>query len=181
MSIAAFVLALCSLVIATASLGWQVSMWLLTAGRPRVRLKHGLASPVGSYLSYVPKSGAPADLYALTRQGISGEEVVAVQVANVGRIPLVITGYSLALEGGTVRYHVHGEAVGPTLPHTIDPGASAMWMAPMERATRLAHASTGVEEHRNRAFVVVETGLGRAVRTKTAVDLAEARRRNGHE
>ncbi|MFC0674569.1 phosphoribosylamine--glycine ligase [Brachybacterium hainanense] len=165
-SVALLVSAL-SLVLAALALGWQIAQYLLSAGRPKATLLHGLVSPSGVYSGTVRADGNGFDLGGLRGQGTSGFDAVGIQVTNHGRAPVIIESVKLLPRGGAMSLVPVGERVGPDLPHKLEPGANASWFLDLDHAARLAAASREVLKERvSGVYMTAQLGTGRTVRTR---------------
>jgi len=164
-SVALLVSAL-SLVLAALALGWQIAQYLLSAGRPKATLLHGLVSSSGAYSGPVRADGRGFDLDGLRRQGTSGFEVVGIQVTNHGRAPVIIESVKLLPRGGALSLTPVGERVGPDLPHKLEPGANASWFVDLGHAGRLAAAAREVlNKQVAGVYMTAHLGTGKTVRT----------------
>lgn len=156
-----------SLVIAGASLGWQVAQWLLSAGRARAVLMHGMLHGAGAFVGPVRKDGSGYDLKILHRQGFEGIAVVGIQVTNHGRAPLFVEGVSLAPRGGVMRFVPMAELHGPDLPHRLEAGTNASWYTSTDHAVTLAASSRDVlREKVSGVYMTAQLGTGNTVETK---------------
>lgn len=164
-SVALLVSAL-SLILAALALGWQIAQYLLSAGRPKATLLHGLVSSSEAYSGPVRADGRGFDLDGLRRQGMSGFEAVGIQVTNHGRAPVIIESVKLLPRGGAMSLTPIGERVGPDLPHKLEPGANASWFLDLGHAVRLAAASREVLKERvTGVYMTAQLGTGKTVRT----------------
>lgn len=156
-----------SLVIAGASLGWQVAQWLLSAGRARAVLMHGMLHGDGAFVGPVRKDGMGFDLADLRRQGFEGTAVVGIQVTNHGRAPVFVEGVKLAPRGGVMRFVPIAELHGPDLPHRLEAGTNASWYTSAEHAVTLATSSREVlRENVSGVYMTAQLGTGNTVETK---------------
>lgn len=171
MDFAALLVAVVGLAVAALSLGWQIASWLLSAGRVRPRLRHGILTPGGLFSALVTESGAPADLASITEQGFIGSEVLAVQVANIGRGPVTVERFEVVLRGGKVSFVPHGDAIGPALPTRMEPGTSETWMVKMETVRAFVHASQVLTPGRRRVGMTVELATGQKRSTRHAIEV----------
>lgn len=164
---AALLLAALSLLVAGLSLGWQVAQWLLSSGRPKAALVHGLVDGPGAYTGPVRRDGARVDLRHLRDQGIAGREVIGVQVTNVGRAPVQVERIAVQAQGGRMSFVPLRDRIGPDLPHSLQPGTNATWYASFEDAALLASSSREVlRDSVTGVFMTVQLGDGRTIRTK---------------
>lgn len=172
----ALLVACASLVLAAASLGWQVAAWLMDGRRVRVALLHGLRSASGVYSGKVERGGRPRDLASLYGQGIRGTEVIGVAVTNVGRAPVRIDRYSIELTGGGMAYVPIGEAIGPSLPHRLPPGETETWYAEVDAVRALVSATraSGLRVSDD-VRAVIELGTGDEKRTRRTLTVDAAR------
>lgn len=173
---AALLVACLSLALAAASMTWQIATWHLDGRRVRVTLLHGLVSGRGVSSGPVGADGRPRDLSSLRSQGIRGTEVVGVGVTNIGRAPARIDRFSIARTDGELSYNVIGEAIGPSLPHRLEPGETASWFVDADAARRLAAMTAGtVRRQRDGVRAVIELGTGDEKRTRRAILLGAPR------
>lgn len=155
-----------SLLLAGLSLGWQIAQWLLSAGRAKVVLMHGLVQGAGAFVGPVGKSGSPFDLDKLRRQGIDGPPVVGIQVINHGRAPLSVERVSLCTRGGVMQFVPIGDVLGPELPYRLEPGTNASWYVTEDNAARLAHSSRqALGEPVTGVYMTAQLGTGKTVKT----------------
>lgn len=162
----ALLIAALSLVLASLSLGWQIAQWLLSGGRPRATLMHGVWQGPGAYVGPVGKDGAGFDLTPLRRQGIEGPPVLGIQVTNHGRAPVVVESVQLRPRGGVMRFVPVGERLGPDLPYTLEPGSNASWYLTADHATTLAESSRDVlGEKVTGVYMSAQLGTGKTVTT----------------
>lgn len=172
----ALIVACSSLVLAAASLGWQVATWHMDGRRVRVALLHGLVSGGGVYSGKVEARGHPRDLKPLYRQGIRGTEVIGVAVTNVGRAPVRIDRISIALAEGGMSYVPINETIGPALPHRLPPGETESWYAEADAARALVSATRAAGlRASDDVRAVVELGTGDEKRTRRTVTVGTAR------
>ena len=68
--VVALVIASISLLVAGLSLGWQIAQWLLSAGRPKAMLLHGVQGGGGVVTGPVQKTGAPRNVKNLRNQAL---------------------------------------------------------------------------------------------------------------
>lgn len=172
---AALLVASSSLVLAAASLGWQVAAWLMDGRRVRVTLLHGLLSAGGVYAGKVERGGRPRDLASLYRQGLHGTEVIGVAVTNVGRAPVRIDRYSIALAEGGMSFTPVADAIGPALPHRLPPGETETWYAEADSARALVSSVRAVGRRASDDVrAVVELSTGDEKRTRRTLTVGEA-------
>lgn len=165
-SVAILVAAL-SLVMAALSLGWQIAQYLLSAGRPKATLLHGLSTGGEAYSGPVGSDQERFNLGGLRKQGMTGIEVVGVQVTNHGRAPVIVESVSLRPRGGSMSFMPIGERIGPELPHKLDPGANASWFLDHAHAVRLAEASrSAAGEKVSGVYMAAQLGTGKTIKTK---------------
>lgn len=169
----ALVLSAGALLIAGLSLGWQVTQWLLSAGRPRAILFHGLWEGRAAIVGPVPKSGGrPANVPSLRRQGYRGPEVVGVEVTNHGRAPVTVEKVALHTRGGEMSLVPIADRLGPDLPYRLEPGTNASWYVEADHAVRLVESSREVlNESITGVYMVAQLATGKAVETRRTLRL----------
>lgn len=155
-----------SLLLAGLSLGWQIAQWLLSAGRAKATLMHGLMQGSGAYVGPVGKAGRPFDLDKLRRQGVDGPAVVGIQVVNHGRAPLSVERVSLCTRGGAMQFVPVDDVLGPGLPYRLEPGTNASWYVTEDSAGRLAHSSReALGEPVTGVYMTALLGTGKTAKT----------------
>jgi hypothetical protein len=164
---AALFIAAISLLVAGLSLGWQVAQWLLSAGRPKATLVHGIIERAGAYVGPVGDGGKRHNLRSLRQQGMSGPEVVGIQVTNHGRAPVTVEGVSVRTRGGVMSFVPHGDRIGPDLPHRLEPNTNASWYVALDRGVLLASSSREVlGESVTGIYMTAQLGNGKSVKTR---------------
>ncbi|RZU16420.1 hypothetical protein EV645_3985 [Kribbella rubisoli] len=169
MDVAALIVAIVGLLVAGLSAGWQVATWFWSNGRPKARLMHGVVSGAAAITGPVKRDGLPLELKSIREQGYDGTEVLGVQVVNHGRAQVTVTRYSIALAGTGMSYHLIGDAMGPPLPHRIQPGEAETWYADMDTVHRFVYAAQAIKEGAREVFIEVTLGTGRTIRTRQTV------------
>jgi hypothetical protein len=179
-SLAALIVAIAGVVLSSLALGWQIASWLLTAGRVRLTLKHGALTGAMSYLKDVRRGPARAADLSLD-PGAAATEVLAVVVRNVGRLPVTVERYGAELWGAAgsgslirrasptrlLALQPIGDAIGPGLPHRLEPGTSETWLIRMDDVRAAVYATKGSNLGDARSCgMFVELGNGRTVRTR---------------
>lgn len=155
-----------SLALAGMSLGWQIMQWLLSAGRAKATLLHGLLHGTASYSGPV-KDGEWHDLSSLRSQGFGGQEVVGIRVVNHGRAPVTIGRIVVHAQGGSVTLNPVGNLVGAPLPHVLQPGTNENWYVAAADAIRLATSSREIlNDSVSGIYMTAELGTGKVVRTR---------------
>jgi hypothetical protein len=155
-----------SLVLAGLSLGWQIAQWLLSAGRPKAVLLHGVWQGSGAYTAVVKQGGSPLDIAGLNRQGIVGPQVVGIQITNHGRAPVTVVRVTLRARGGTLSLVPLTELLGPSLPHRLEPGTNSIWYVDASNAITLAESSRDVLHQKvSGVYMTAELGTGKEIRT----------------
>ncbi len=140
MDVAAFVVACLGFLIAALALGWQIASWVMDGRRVSLRLLHGIAGRSGFAVGPVARDGAPRDISSLVQEGFRGPEVVGIEVTNIGRLPVKVTGYGVQAVGTEWSFNPIGDAIGATLPHWLQPGDSETWYATGDDARRIMEA-----------------------------------------
>ncbi len=164
---AALLISVVSLVLAGLSLGWQIAQWLLSAGRPKAALLHGIWQGTAAYVRDVGRDGAPFDTSGLRHQGIDGQSVVGIRVTNHGRAPVTVVRVEMRARGGDLSVIPPNGPMGPSLPYRLEPGTSASWYMDADDAVALASISRGEVLHQRvtGVYMVAELGTGKAVVT----------------
>ncbi len=128
MNVASLVLGICGVVLASLSLGWQAAQYVLTGGRVKVRLQIG-ALGNGAIVTAAPSSLHEGWWEQLAEQGYR-RPIVAVTVANVGRLPVTVARWGLKSGLGMSLYPA-ADSIGPPLPHRLEVGESETWAVDM--------------------------------------------------
>ncbi|MHC6176198.1 phosphoribosylamine--glycine ligase [Glutamicibacter endophyticus] len=163
----ALIISLLSLVIAALSIGWQIAQYLLSAGRPKATLLHGLVSSAAAYTGPVGSDEKKRSLDGLLQQGISGVEAIGIQITNHGRAPVIIEKITLFPRGGTMSLVPLGELIGPDLPYKLEPGANSSWYVDYLHATRLIASSREVlREKVSGVYMSAQLGTGKSIKTR---------------
>jgi hypothetical protein len=161
----ALLISMLSLALAGTSLGWQILQWLLSAGRAKATLLHGIMQGTASYSGPV-KDGKLHDLSSLRRQGFGGEEVVGIRVVNHGRAPVTIGRIVVHARGGRVTLNPVGDLIGAPLPHVLEPGTNENWYVAAADAIRLVTSSREIlNDSVSGIYMTAELGTGKVVRT----------------
>jgi hypothetical protein len=166
MAIATLIIAVLGMGLSVASLTWQAATFILSGSRIRAELKHGArnAGMVGS--------GAPGSqpLKALAEQGLT-EEVVGVEVHNVGRLAASVDRVEAALAGG-MKLQMLLDVTGPSLPHRLEPQSSAAWFVPAAPIRRAVAVSAQVLKRPDPCEMWMEVEVvGKLVRTRQSMRL----------
>ncbi|SCL17741.1 hypothetical protein GA0070616_1348 [Micromonospora nigra] len=135
---ASLIVAICGLVLACLSLGWQAANYVLTGGRVKVRLRVG-AMNAGGMITAHPRNLNPEWLADIARQGYP-QPIVAVEVANVGRLPVTVTRWKLTHARGPSFVPI-GESIGKPLPCRLDVGESETWAVGLDVVANVARAA----------------------------------------
>ena len=166
----ALVIASISLLVAGLSLGWQIAQWLLSAGRPKAKLLHGVQGRGGLATGPVEKSGEPRNFESLREQGFNGPEIIGVQVTNHGRAPVTVDRIALCTRGGTMRFMPQGELIGPQMPHRLEAGTNESWYVDADLTNSLVAASrNALDEHISGVYMTVALGTGKSITTPTTL------------
>ena len=164
MTVAILVIAVLSLVLSVVSLTWQAATFVLSGSRIQAELKHGARN------AGVVATGPPGSqqLQALAAQGLT-EEVLGVEVRNVGRLAASIDSVEAALEGG-VKIKMLEFVTGPVLSHRLEPQSSASWSVPAAPVRAAVGVSAEVLKRANPCKVWMEvTVAGKIVRSKQSM------------
>lgn len=154
-----------SLLVAGASLSWQIAQFALFGGRPRVLLRHGAIGRGGAAFTDVKRPNARANMTSPAKAGFA-EEVPAVKVVNRGRMAVVVENYSCRHERSGCTFTPLAEAIGPALPHRLEPGSSESWMVRVVDVESLSRASEVLREG-NRVHLCVAFADGRELATSS--------------
>lgn len=167
---ASLVIAIVGLALAAASLSWQAATHVLTGGRVRVKLRVGAMSN-GAMVTGPPEGLSPELLADLAAQGYR-RPIVAVEVANVGRLPVTVTTWKLTHERG-ISYAPIGESIGKPLPFRLEAGEAETWAVDLQTVISLAQTTVETLTSRSgsRIHGVVELADGRSRRTQESLDL----------
>jgi hypothetical protein len=137
---------------------------LVFAGSTVRRLKHGARNAA------VAVTNAPGSqqLRRLAEQGFT-EEVVGVEVRNIGRMAATVDRVQAALAGG-VKLQPVADLGGPTLPHRLEPQSAASWFLPAEPIRRAVAASAKVLKRPDPCELWMEVEVvGKAVRSQNSM------------
>lgn len=170
MTVAAFVAGMTGVALSALSLGWQIASWLLSAGRVRATLRYGVLGMGGVVLRDADGGSAPVTVDDLQRQGANGPDVLAVKVSNIGRAPVTVASYSVRHVASGMSFVPIGEAMGPALPHRMEPGESKTWLAQMDTVRALVHASQVIRGG-SLVNMTVELGTGKIVTTRGRLEV----------
>lgn len=165
----ALVVAGLSLLVSGLSLGWQIASWLMSAGRVKATLHHGLLTPDFAYTREVGRDGAPAPLEGFQGQRIRGREVLGIEVINVGRAPVKVARYQVALARTGATATPLADSIGPDLPHRIEPGESATWYVEMDSVRGLVYAGQVIQKGAREVYMTAELATRKEHRTKTSL------------
>jgi hypothetical protein len=171
MAIAAFAIACLGLLVAALSAGWQIAAWTMEGRRVKVRLFHGAGGRSGFAVGPVARDHKPLDMSSVRGEGFTGEEVVGIEVVNVGRQRVRVKGYSVKLVRGPMSFRPLGEAIGPELPHWLEPGEAETWYATRQSAEALIYATRGIDKSARGIRMAVLLGTGEEITTKAWLDL----------
>ncbi|MCQ9367633.1 phosphoribosylamine--glycine ligase [Corynebacterium falsenii] len=166
----ALVIASISLLVAGLSLGWQIAQWLLSAGRPKAKLLHGVQGRGGLATGPVEKSGEPRNFESLREQGFNGPEIIGVQVTNHGRAPVTVDRIALCTRGGNMSVVPQNELLGPALPHRLEAGTNESWYMEADFGYRLVAASrAALHEQIRGVYMSAALGSGKSISTPTTL------------
>ena len=160
-AVATLVIAVLGLVLSIVSLIWQAATFVLSGSRVRAELKHGARN------ADVVVSGPPG-WQRVASQGL-GEEVIGIEVRNVGRMAASIDSVQAALPRGT-KTTLLQSFIGPPLPHRLDPQSVASWYLPAAPVRATVGAAAEVFKRRNPSKVWMEvTVAGKVVRSRQSM------------
>lgn len=123
------------------SLGWQIASHMLTGGRAKAELLMGALGRGGMATGSV-KSVDEAAMKDLAEEGFT-QPVIVVRVRNVGRLPVTVTGWSIATGRG-VAYKPLGDSIGPPLSHRLEAGETEDWAVDATRIRAMVHTTVEV-------------------------------------
>jgi len=180
MPLAAFILGLLSLIVALLALGWNVGAWLMATGRAKCILLVGFNT--GDAILFTPvgrngQRGGDDDVTRITdpRFGPVGQRLLGIEVRNVGRASLVVSGYEAVMEPRSMSIAQRINTLGPALPQSIAPGDSAQWWVEMDQVVAAGHLATATMVNKvTGVHMKITTGLRREVRTKTSLPFSHA-------
>lgn len=155
-----------SLVLAGVSLGWQIAQWLLSAGRPKASLRHGVSGSLGTIVGPVTKAEPGLRTSRLRKQGICGEEIIGIQITNHGRSPVSVESVALCPRGGHTRFVPVDQLMGPELPYRLEAGTNASWHLAFDHAHTLVRASRdALGEPVRGVYMRATLGTGKEIQT----------------
>ncbi len=181
------VLGICGVVLASLSLGWQAAQHVLTGGRVKVGLRMG-AFGHGGMITAAPSSIREGWWEQLAAQGYR-RPIVAVTVANVGRLPVTVARWGVRSRLGMSMQPAR-DSIGPPLPHRLEVGESETWavdMAPVDafiRATREVFGRPQLEQARSAGplFTGIQTMIANRKQAFVGeVELADGRTKRSRE
>jgi hypothetical protein len=186
MNVASLVLGICGVVLASLSLGWQAAQYVLTGGRVKVGLRMGALGP-GGMVTAAPSSLRAGWWEQLAAQGYR-RPIVAVTVANVGRLPVTVARWGLKSGLGMSLYPA-ADSIGPHLPHRLEVGESETWavdLGPADafiRTTREALGRPQAESGRPRSTIgaIQAEVAGQRNAVVGVVELADGRSKRSRE
>jgi hypothetical protein len=157
------VVAVLGLLLSIVSLIWQAATYVLSGSRVRAELKYG------SRNADVVVSG-PAGWRRFAAQGLD-EEVIGIEVRNVGRMAASIDSIHAALPRGTKTTMLQS-IIGPPLPHRLEPQSVASWFLPLEPVRAIVGTAAEVFKRRNPSQVWMEVMVaGKVVRSRQSMRL----------
>lgn len=170
MAIVSLVIASISLLVAVLSLGWQIGQWLLSGGRPKATLLHGVQGRGGVFTGPVEKAGRSRNVEDLRKQGFYGPEIVGVQVTNHGRASVAVESVALCSRGGGISYVPNGDLIGPQLPYRLDAGTNETWFVDAELGRSLVAVSrNSLQKPTQGVYMTVTLGTGKTIETPTTL------------
>ena len=186
MDVASLVLGICGVVLASLSLGWQAAQHVLTGGRVKVVLGMGGLGN-GGMVTARPDSLREGWWEQLAAQGYR-RPIVAVTVANVGRLPVTVARWGLKSGLGMSMYPA-ADSIGLPLPHRLEVGESQTWAVDMRAveafisATREVLGRSQAETGRPRTMIgaVQAEMAGQREAAMGVVELADGRTKRSRE
>lgn len=170
------VVAIVGLALAVASLVWQAATFVLAGARIKVRLQQGA---IGNGSAIVGPLDARIDFEDLRNQGFT-QPVLAIEVRNVGRMPISVTGWHAVLEN-RMSYTDARSPVNPELSFRLEPQSKQTWyveLNPLHAAVSASHSAGIWPVDHQKVWMSVDLGNGKTVRTREFVrigasDIAE--------
>lgn len=167
MQVATFVIATLSLLVALTALGWNITQWRLSGGRPRATLVLGALAPGGAIVAE-PGFDLARNFDQLAAQGYD-RRVIGVRVTNTGRTAIRVQRWAVQCEDSGIAYVPLADAIGPTLPYSVEAGAQESWLVDLQTASALTYANEGVSGKREPVRVTVELADGQTLRSDRSV------------
>lgn len=159
------VIAVLGLVAALGSLLWQWFSYRLAGPRLKVALRRGYMGP-GNLVS------GRADFDASAQMALQGltEQLIGVEVQNVGRLPISIDGAQAKFESGML----FGETltINPVVGMRLEPHSSESWWVRWDALVAVATASAAANpkwNHPQKIRMVVSPAAGKKKETKEHV------------
>lgn len=166
LQIVTLIVAIVAVALACASLAWQGASFVLSGSRVRVKLRRGAIRrglPGGTARIAGPLNPRLDDYEIMRRQGFT-DEVLIVEVRNVGRMAVSVESVSLDADDGWGFAHP-GDPENATLPHRLEAGSRQSWHIALEPLQAIVDLDRKVRK----AWMTVELGTGKALRTKDEV------------
>jgi hypothetical protein len=172
MSLAAFILAALGLVLSVASLSWQAATFVLSGSRVKAELRHGARGP-GGHGGLVSGKPGLQTLASLAPQGWT-EEVLGVEVRNVGRLAVTVTSVAVVHAEKGIKYRPVGALIGEELPFRLEAQSSQSWFmsaADVHQMIAVAAETLGAGDPAD-LYVEVELGTGKVCKTREKLALS---------
>lgn len=150
-----------SLGIACLSLGWQVAIWLFSAGRPKANLLYGIMASGSAYVGEVRRDGTPPDVSDFAQQGIVGTPVLGVKVTVRGRAPVTVDRIEVHSQSRKLSIVPIGMLQGNPLPHRLEAGTNSNWYIPIDAVIPLTKVSKNPY-----VYITVQLGSGKNLKTR---------------
>jgi hypothetical protein len=170
MALAALTVAIISLLVATFSVGWQVMSWRLDGGRVRARLVHAAGTGRGIAVGAVGRNSRPLDFSSVVGVGDINHQLLGIEVTNVGRLRVRVTGYSVDLLPKGMALRPFDEVNGPPLPHWLEPGEAETWYVELADAIRLVDSMRAIGKRAHGVRMTVSLGTGKSIATRFHMD-----------
>ena len=159
------------LALGAASFTWQIVEHALSGGRVKVTLKVGALSAGGNRMmvSAPANKVTPDSLRQMTTQGFT-RPVIAVEVRNIGRLPVTVARWSIKSNLGLSAVPL-ADSIGPDLKHRLEIGESETWSTDLMNAFTLADSTLkvfGEGQTSVRITGIVELADGRTYETPQA-------------
>ncbi len=161
MEVAALVVGIVGVVLATLSLIWQATTFLLTGPRVNVRLSEGLRAAHGGVVVGPLSIYPDASLTALEDDGYT-EHIFAVTARNTGRLPATVSRWSLRFGNGATFVY-------PNEPHRLEPAADVSWYAPVAHVGEYVAAFVDQSEDARTVRGEVDLASGKTRRSRQGI------------
>ena len=154
------IIAVVGLALAAASIAWQAATFVLAGSRVRVDILRG-AIGRGMLVTAPPEHWTTNAIAIQASQGIT-QEVVAVDVRNVGRMAATVQKLTVYIEDG-VGFAPTG--TDPSLPFRLEASSSEKWW--VDAAAVSAGLVASKLSPSSKVYIEVALGTGKTIKTKS--------------